>query len=171
MSNLLPKPLPNLYAQPIARVCPTPELEARFVDMVQRFHAQYQPAIEAEVDLVNDMARAHWLMNYWKIRTKNSRRAMMALKKTEADSPQIQEQLAALEKEREHNQWHWIKQQLFLARRKKQFEESRTQYAQELAESGYTIDEARAYYLAHFTGDAPVSQGAGDSAAEWTEAA
>lgn len=166
MSNWLLK----LYAQPIARVCPTPELEARFVGGAT-LPCGYQPANDVEVDLVNDMARAHWLMNYWKIRTKNSRRAMGALKKSEADSPQRQEQLAALENEREHNQWHWIKQQLFLARRKKQFEEARTQYAQELAESGYTIDEARAYYLAHFASDAPVSQEAGDSAAEWAEAA
>jgi hypothetical protein len=52
-----------------------------------------------------------------------------------------------LEKEREHNQWHWIKQQLLMNRLKKRFEEARAEYAAELAAAGYTIDEAREAFL------------------------
>jgi hypothetical protein len=133
----------NLYAQPIARVCPTPELEERFRIVVQRFHTELEPAIQGEFDLCNDIARAYWLMNYWKRLTNQSRGQLKALKKTEPESPR----LAELEKEREHNQWHWIKQQLLMNRLKKRYEEVRAEYAAELAAAGYTIDEAREAFL------------------------
>lgn len=133
----------NLYAQPIARVCPTPELEERFRAVVQRFHTQLEPAIQGEFDLCNDIARAYWLMNYWKRLVADTKRRQKELKQTEPESPR----LAELEKEREHNQWHWIKQQLFMNRLKKRYQEVRAEYEAELAAAGYTIDEAREAFL------------------------
>ncbi len=140
MSNWQLKQLP----EPIARVCETPHKEEQFRNTALKFHARFQPVHPKEADLVNDMVRAYWLMNYWKRQAGEARREMRALPQDEANAARA----AELKAVREHCQWHAVKQSLFLNRRKKQFHDARVEYTRELAAAGYTLAEARGYFAA-----------------------
>jgi hypothetical protein len=140
MSNWQLKQLPEA----MARVCETPHKQEQFRNTALKFHARFQPVHPKEADLVNDMVRAYWLMNYWKRLAGDARREMRALEEGEANAPR----LAELKQVREHCQWHAVKQSMFLNRRKKSYNDARAEYLRELAEAGYTLAEARAYFQA-----------------------
>ncbi len=129
------------------RVCSSPKQRQRYEALVQRLHARYAPVSFPELNIVNEIVLATWLMHHWEMDLVERRRQFRAMTKEVAPGEAPSEEAERMRQASEHARWHAVKQRLYIQRRAEKLYEMRREYEGFLSEAGCDIEDARADFL------------------------